>query len=70
MSSTAERVCVGCGNTEDKARLDRCGICFRYFCTDCAVRAIGGRRFCSDACSRSYYFHGETDDDEDDTLDE
>lgn len=70
MSSTAERICVGCGDTEEKARLERCGVCFRYFCSDCAHRAIGGRRFCSDACARAYYFHGEPDDDEDDTLDE
>jgi len=44
--------------------LERCSICMSHFCRDCAFRAYGGRRFCSDACARAYYFHGEDDDDE------
>jgi hypothetical protein len=65
-----ERVCVGCGDTEDQARLETCTICHRFFCADCAVRAGYGRKFCSPECTRAYYFAGESDDDEDDESDE
>jgi hypothetical protein len=61
-----ERVCVGCGDTEEEARLEPCAICRRFFCTDCAHRAGFGRKFCSAECSRAYYFSGDSDDDEDD----
>ncbi len=60
----ADKVCVGCGTTEEEVRLEKCGICSRYFCVECAHRAYGGRRFCSPECARGYYFHGELDDDD------
>lgn len=60
---TEERRCIGCGDTEEMARLEPCMICKRDFCPDCAHRAFG-RRFCSDACARSYWFYGEPDEDE------
>lgn len=60
-----ERVCVGCGDTEDEARLEPCQICHRFFCVDCAHRAGFGRKFCSPECTRAYYFSGDLDDDED-----
>lgn len=66
--SSLDRVCVTCGDTEEMARLELCGVCGRYFCPDHFHRALGGRRFCSAACARNYYFHGEPDDDEDETL--
>jgi hypothetical protein len=65
MTESAERVCVGCGDTEEAARLELCSICSRHFCSDCAHRAGHGRRFCSPECARAYYFTGEPDDDED-----
>ncbi len=58
-----ERKCVTCGDTEDLARLERCAVCLRDFCTDCAHRAVG-RRFCSADCARAF-FYGDQDDDED-----
>jgi hypothetical protein len=61
-----DKVCVGCGVNEEDVRLEKCGICARYFCIECAHRAYGGRRFCSPECARGYYFHGEMDDDDDD----
>ena len=64
MSSTYERCCVGCGTNEDVARLERCPICSKTFCADCAYRA-SGRRFCSDACARTYNYGDPEDDDED-----
>ena len=61
-----ELTCKTCGITSDDARLEKCGVCSKYFCADCAHRAYGGRKFCSPECARGYYFHGETDDDDDD----
>jgi len=61
MSSTYERSCVGCGSAEQDAQLERCPICSKHFCSDCAYRA-SGRRFCSDSCARTYNY-GESDDD-------
>jgi len=69
MSSHYEKCCVGCGTTEDVARLDRCPICSKTFCTDCAYRA-SGRRFCSDMCARTYNYGDIEDDDQDPDLDD
>jgi hypothetical protein len=63
MPSSDERACVGCGDSEEIARLERCPICNRPFCADCAHRAFG-HRFCGPVCAHAYYFHGEPDDDE------
>ncbi|HEX2059521.1 MAG TPA: hypothetical protein VHK90_02165 [Thermoanaerobaculia bacterium] len=64
MTDIHERICVGCGDTEEMARLENCSICRRWYCPDCAHRAGFGRKFCSVECSRAYYFAGELDDDE------
>ena len=63
MTLYGERVCKSCGDTEDLARLERCSICQKDFCPDCAYRATG-RRFCSGDCARTF-FYGDLDDDED-----
>ena len=70
MAETHERVCVTCGQTEEKVRLEQCTICNRFYCPDCAHRAGFGRRFCSPECGRAYYFTGEPDDDQDAELDD
>lgn len=70
MAEAYERVCVSCEASEETARLEQCHICHRSFCSDCAFRAGHGRRFCSQACARAYYFTGEVDDDEDPELDD
>jgi hypothetical protein len=61
-----ERVCTKCGVSAETTRLEKCGVCAKFFCAECAHRAYGGRKFCSPACARSYYFHGEMDDDDED----
>ncbi len=61
----SEQACVTCSVTRDDAQLEKCGICSRFFCSDHAFRAYGGRRFCSTECARGYYFHGEMDEDDD-----
>ena len=58
-----EHTCDICGREDVGISFERCSICRKHFCSTCAIRAYGGRRFCSDACGRSYYFHGEDDDD-------
>jgi hypothetical protein len=63
MSSTYDRKCVTCGDSEDLARLERCSVCLRDFCPDCAHKAVG-RRFCTPDCARAF-FYGDQDDDED-----
>ena len=65
VTESYDRVCRGCGQSEEQARLEPCSGCGRYFCNDCAVRAGFGRKFCSADCGRAYYFSGEIDDDED-----
>jgi hypothetical protein len=59
------RVCVGCKSTEENERLERCVMCARDFCADCAHRAYA-RRFCSPDCARAFFFEGEEDTDEKD----
>jgi hypothetical protein len=63
MSEIQERVCIGCGDNEEQARLETCGVCRKPFCPDCAHRAFG-HRFCSHECSRAWSFLGDFDDDE------
>ncbi len=65
MTESQERVCNGCGESEERVLLEACGICAKFFCAACAHRAGFGRRFCSPECGRAYYFAGDADDDED-----
>jgi hypothetical protein len=70
MAEELARVCSKCGADGETTRLETCPICRRLYCPDCAHRAGHGRRFCSPECARAYYFAGEPDDDDTDTLDE
>ena len=69
MTEAQERICRGCGDTEEQAHLEPCQICNRWFCSDCAHRAAFGRKFCSIECARAYYFAGEPDDADDEDPD-
>ena len=70
MSEIQERVCKGCGATEESVRLEACSMCQGFFCADCAHRAGYGRKYCSAECTRAYYFAGIEDDDGDDDDDD
>ena len=61
----ADRNCKVCNASSEIMALEKCGVCAKYFCAECAHRAYGGRKFCSPECARNYYFYGEMDDDED-----
>jgi hypothetical protein len=52
-------VCVGCQGSGNKAGLERCRICFRYFCDGCAFK-LRGLRFCSEGCA-GYFMYGDDD---------
>jgi hypothetical protein len=64
---TPDRVCKTCGQTADIVQLEKCGVCSKFFCADCAHRAYGGRKFCTPECARGFHFQGEADDDDEDT---
>jgi hypothetical protein len=64
MAGMDERVCSGCGDTEEVAILERCQVCQKWYCPDCVYRATG-RRFCSSQCAKAF-FYGDMDDLEDD----
>jgi hypothetical protein len=63
MLETDERRCVGCGDTEAEAHLERCTVCGKHFCPDCTFRQTG-RRFCSGDCARAFFWEGMDDDDD------
>jgi hypothetical protein len=69
MSESPQRVCKGCGATDEAVHLEACSMCQGFFCADCAHRAGFGRRYCSPDCTRAYYFAGIEDDDGDDDDD-
>ena len=52
--------CVGCNASDQDNRLQKCPICFKWVCDNCAVHAFG-RFFCSRKCSDQFFFG---DDDE------
>lgn len=54
--------CIECGISEEVANLERCRMCYRYFCPDCGHR-MRGAVFCSDGCA-AYYVYGDSDEDE------
>lgn len=64
MAEIHDRVCVRCEAGFEAGHLEACSICRHHFCADCAYKGYG-RKFCSPDCARSYYFTGETDDDQD-----
>jgi hypothetical protein len=70
MSESIERVCKGCGATEETVRLEACAMCQGFFCSDCAHRAGFGRKYCSAECTRAYYFAGQPEDEDDDEYDD
>ena len=52
--------CLACQKSDQEFRLNKCPICFKWVCDDCAIRSYG-RAFCSRRCSDQFFFG---DDDE------
>ena len=53
------RTCVACEASEEIVVLEKCRMCFRFFCPDCAHKTRGAR-FCSVACGEMF-MHGDED---------
>jgi hypothetical protein len=47
--------CHACGKSLVEARLEKCPICFRYFCDEHGF-ARSGRPFCSRGCADHFFF--------------
>ena len=62
MTSEYDVSCVSCGASDAIARLERCRMCRKSYCGDCAVRARGGQ-FCSRPCAEAFTF-GDEDEEE------
>jgi hypothetical protein len=60
-----ETVCSICGVSSDLMQLEKCPICFSYFCADCAYRATG-RRLCSERCAMFMIMGDDDEEGEDD----
>ena len=54
--------CVTCQADDKDQRLDKCPICFKWTCDNCAVKSMG-RSFCTKKCSDQFFF-GDDDDEE------
>lgn len=68
MSITHDHICTTCGAPDETTQLERCVICLRYFCIECAHRGTG-RRFCSMNCADTFFHLGDDEDDQDSLLD-
>ena len=50
--------CLGCQKDEQETSLQKCPICFKWVCDNCANRAFG-RSFCSKRCADLFFFGDE-----------
>lgn len=66
MSTLEERRCLVCGTEAELIQLERCMVCGKWFCKDCAFKQTG-RRFCSGGCARDFFWGIGEEEDEDDT---
>ena len=53
--------CVGCKVTDLDVRLNKCPICFKWVCDNCAVRSFG-RSFCQRKCADQFFWGDEDED--------
>jgi hypothetical protein len=52
--------CTVCQASDLDRRLEKCPICFKWVCEECAIRSYG-RCFCTKLCADQFFFG---DDDE------
>ncbi len=52
--------CVTCKKSDAETRLQKCPICFKYYCDEHGY-SMSGRKFCSQFCAE-YFFFAEPDD--------
>jgi hypothetical protein len=63
-----ETICDVCETPWPQAALERCRICFRYFCEVCTFK-MRGVRFCSEGCA-GYFMYGDDDAESDESPEE
>ncbi len=51
----SDEVCAICAIEREAAQLQRCKVCHRIFCGDCAFSGRSGR-FCSRECGDIFFF--------------
>jgi hypothetical protein len=47
--------CHECHKSDEETKLEKCPICFKYFCEDHAYHR-SGLRFCSSGCAEYFFF--------------
>ena len=52
--------CINCQKEDVEVSLNKCPICFKLVCDDCARRDYG-RVFCSRRCAELFFFGDEED---------
>ncbi len=52
--------CLICQASDQDKSLNKCPICFKWVCDDCASRSYG-RVFCSKSCANQFFFGDEDD---------
>jgi hypothetical protein len=68
MNEQLQRTCRTCGATGEDTPLERCKMCHRFSCLECAHRSMG-QRFCSENCSIDYIYGDSGDEDDPDAAD-
>ena len=66
--SNEEKMCVHCGVTTATMQLEKCPMCFRYYCSECVFKGKG-RRLCSERCANLMFYGGDDDDVEIEPID-
>ena len=49
-----------CGSSDEDRKTQKCPICYKRFCDDCAM-SMSGRYFCGRFCAEYFFFGGEDD---------
>jgi hypothetical protein len=55
-----ELACELCGISAEERRTQKCAICYKRYCEECAVK-FSGRSFCSRFCGEYFFFGGDDD---------
>ena len=54
--------CHECKRTDEETHLERCAICFKYYCEEHCY-SWSNRTFCSKPCAE-YFFFGDSDEED------
>jgi hypothetical protein len=59
--TSAKKQCAICKKSGEEIKLQKCSICFKPFCEECAF-TMSGRQFCGHFCAE-YFFFAQPDED-------